>query len=208
MSSFPFSTILAQDYIRKEVDVPKVDPAAITLDGQMDEEAWQNAGEVNLVTSTAYEMFALYYYRESLTEPDFDELYGRLLWSEDTLFVFMHLDEWVNDSTDLSWNGKWVGDQLFVSISSRLAQNMYGWYDGNTPRAPEGPYHFWILGDQVTLNGGDTTYVPEEFRGCYEDSLRVFEASDICQWATSIDKETGVWNVEMRIIPTSKLRPS
>ena len=115
----------------------------------------------------------------------------------------MHLDEWVNDSTNLSWNGKWVGDQLFVSISNRLAENMYGWYDGNTPRAPDGPYHFWILGDQVTLNGGDTTYVPEEIRGCYGDSLMVFEASDICEWATSIDVETGIWNVEMKIFNPS-----
>ncbi|MCF8240324.1 MAG: T9SS type A sorting domain-containing protein [Melioribacteraceae bacterium] len=193
------SLTLAQDYTRKEVTVPKVDPSAITLDGQMDEPEWQDGAQVNLVTATSYEMFALYYYRDGLTEPDFDEYYGRLLWTEDTLFVFMHIDEFVNDSTNLYWNGKWTGDQLFVSLSSRLSTNMMGWYDGNSYLAPEGPYHYWIFGDQVTLNGGDTSFIPEQYRGCYEDSLKAFDAADNVEWATFIDTTTGVWNIEMRI---------
>lgn len=193
------SMLVAQEFVRKEVVVPKVDPSAITIDGQMNESAWQNAGEANLVTSTGYEIFSLYYYREGLSEPDFDELYGRMLWSQDTLYVFMHIDEFHNDSTNLFWNGKWTGDQLFVSLSDRMAKNMQGWYDGNSYLAPDGPYHFWILGPDVTLNGGDQTYIPEEYRGCYEDSLATYDPSTFVRWATQIDTNSGVWNVELAI---------
>src|SRR5574339_916096 len=122
---FLFSSLLvAQEFVRKEVVVPKVDPSAITIDGQMNESAWQNAGEANLITSTGYEIFSLYYYREGLTEPDFDELYGRLLWAKDTLYVFINWDEFHNDSTNLFWAGKWTGDQLFVSLTNRLSRAM------------------------------------------------------------------------------------
>ena len=77
------------DIVRKTVSVPKVDPSLITLDAQMDETEWQNAAEVNLITSTGYEIFANKYYREDLVEPEYDELYARLLWAQDTLFAFI-----------------------------------------------------------------------------------------------------------------------
>jgi hypothetical protein len=193
------SMLIAQEYVRKEVVVPKVDPAAITIDGQMNEPEWQSAAHADLITATGYETFMLYYYRDGLTEPDFDELYGRMLWAKDTLYVFMHIDEFHNDSTNLYWNGQWTGDQLFVSLSDRMAMEMMGWYDGNSYAAPDGPYHFWILGSDVTLNGGNETYIPEEFRGCYEDSLATFDPSEFVRWGTYIDTTTGVWNVEMAI---------
>ncbi len=195
------TSVFAQDYIRKEVDVPKVDSGAITIDGMMNEAEWSNAAHADLVTNSGYEIYADYYYRDGLTEPDFDALYGRMLWSKDTLYVFVHWDEFHNDSTNLYWNGKWTGDQLFVSLSNRIARNMQGWYDGNSYAAPDGPYHFWILGSDVTLNGGDTTYVPEEYRKCIDqsDSLQIFHASDIARWAAVIDTNTGVWDMEMAI---------
>jgi hypothetical protein len=187
------------DIVRKTVSVPKVDPSFITLDGQMNETEWQNAAEVNLITSTGYEIFANKYYREDLVEPEYDELYARLLWAQDTLFAFINIDEFVNDSTNLFWNGQWTGDQLFLSLSSRLGRNMMGWYDGNSYAAPDGPYHYWILGDQVTFNGGNENYIPEEYRGCFDDSVKTFNASDYVQWATSIDTLTGQWKIEMAI---------
>jgi hypothetical protein len=106
------------------------------------------------------------------------------LWSQDTLFAFIVIDEFVNDSTNLFWNGRWTGDQLFVSLSNRLARSMMGWYDGNSYAAPDGPYHYWIFGDQVTLADGAELYVPEEYRGCFGDSLRTFDAADHVRWAT------------------------
>ncbi|NUM76408.1 hypothetical protein HUU40_18750, partial [candidate division KSB1 bacterium] len=148
---------------RKEVNVPRVDPAAVVIDGQMTEAEWQAAAQANLITATGYEFWTNKYYRESLTEPDYDEWYARMLWAEDTLYIFVHIDEIVNDSTDLYWNGKFTGDQLFVSLSSRLGVDLEGNYDGNPYAAPEGPYHFFILGDQVTLNGGDPTGIPDAY---------------------------------------------
>jgi hypothetical protein len=41
--------------------------------------------------------------------------------------------------------------------------------------------------------------MPEEFRWSFEDSLGSFYASDICRWATKIDTNTGVWDIEMAI---------
>ncbi len=200
-----FSGIFAQDdIVRKELSVPKVDSGMISIDGNMDETEWQNAAKVDLVTSSGYEIFANKYFREDLAEPEFDSLYARLLWSKDTLYAFIVVDEFVNDSTDLFWiteeDGWWGGDQLFLSISNRLGMDMMGWYDGNVYAAPDGPYHFLILGDQVTLKGGYETFVPEEFRGtCLGDSVLSFNASDIAKFATNIDQATGKWQIEMAI---------
>ncbi|NUM73264.1 T9SS type A sorting domain-containing protein, partial [candidate division KSB1 bacterium] len=70
----------------------------------------------------------------------------------------------------------------------------------NPYAAPEGPYHFFILGDQVTLNGGDPTGIPDAYQCSEADTLPVvFEASAIARWATFIDVANGVWNVEMAI---------
>lgn len=193
------SVVMAQDFARRQVEVPKADSGAITIDGVMDEAAWSTAGEINMITSSGFDIFANKYYREDLVEPDYDEMYARLLWSKDTLFVFMHIDEFVNDTTDLYWNGQWTGDQLFISLSNRLGVDMMGWYDGNVYAAPDGPYHFLILGEDVTLNNGQETYIPEEYWRFPDDTVRVFEASDIARWGVTIDKATGVWNVEMAI---------
>lgn len=189
----------SQSYVRKEVDVPRVDSAAIILDANMNESAWSTAGQINLVTSGGYEIFANKYYRENLTEPEYDELYARVLWMKDSLYIFIVIDEIVNDSTNLFWDGQWTGDQLFVSLSNRLGMNLMGWYDGNVYAAPDGPYHFLILGDQVTLNNGSLTYIPEEFRGCPDDSQKVFDAGNIARWAVSIDTIAGLWKIEMAV---------
>jgi hypothetical protein len=191
--------VFSQEIVRKELSVPKVDPAAIIIDANMDEAVWQNAAKVDLITDNGYEIFANKYYREDLIEPEYDELYARVLWAQDTLYFFIVIDEFVNDSTNLYWNGQWTGDQLFVSISNRLGREMKGWYDGNVYAAPDGPYHFLILGDEVTLNNNNLTYVPDEYRGCPDDSQKVFQASDISRWATSIDTVAGLWKIEMAV---------
>ena len=192
-------SLIAQDRI--ELNVPMADSGAIKIDGVMDETAWNSAAEVNLVTNTEYNIFALYYGREGVTEPEYDEYYGRLLWTKDTLYAFIHIDEVVNDSSGLYWAGQWLGDQLFVSLSSRLGRDMQGWYDGNVYAAPEGPYHYLILGDQVTLNGGNPTNLPDEYLKCSDmsDTVMVFNAADYARWGITIDKATGVWNIEMAI---------
>jgi hypothetical protein len=145
-------------------------------------------------------MFTYPYYRPGLTEPEYNELYGRMLWAKDTLYVFFHCSIFVNDSTGLYWDGKWKGDQLFISLSNRLGVNMMGWYDGNVYAAPDGPYHFLVLGPNVTLNNGDSTSIPKQYQQGPADTLkRVFHASNIARWATVIDTLTGLWNVEMAI---------
>ena len=196
---FSVTVIWAEEVVRKEVVVPKVDPAAIVIDGVMDEAEWEGAAHADLITSTGYEIWDNIYLRDGLLEPDYDEWYARMLWSKDTLFVFIHIDEFVNDSTNLYWNGKWISDQLFVSLSSRLGVDMGSGYDGNVYAAPEGPYHFLVLGDQVTLNNGEWTYVPDEWRPVPTDTFAQFNAADISRWATVIDTTTGLWNVEMAI---------
>src|SRR5690606_34896814 len=201
----PFA--LGQEEPRLELDVPMVDPAAITLDAQMNEAAWSTAAEVNLITSAGYNIFHFPYDRDGLLEPEYNEYYARLLWSEDTLYAFIHIDEIANDSAGLWWGGQWVGDQLFVSLSNRFAREMDDdgvTYDGNVYAAPDGPYHYLILGEDVTLNNGAMTYVPEEFRKCLDlsDSLQVFLASDYARWAVSIDtssQTSHIWNIEMAI---------
>ncbi len=118
-----------------------------------DEAAWNNAATANVVTNTGFDGWFNYYYRD-VVEPDYQELWAKMLWAKDTLFVFIHIKDTQNDSTGLYWNrdNHWSSDQLFVSISSRLGKEMQGWYDGNVYAAPEGPYHFLILGNRVTLN--------------------------------------------------------
>ncbi|TFG99519.1 MAG: T9SS type A sorting domain-containing protein [Calditrichales bacterium] len=185
--------------VRRVLEVPRTEPGDITIDGNMDEVAWETAASANLVTDTEFNIWINPYGRESMAEPEYDEFYGRVLWTPDTLYAFIHIDEYVNDSTDLFWAGQWTGDQLFVGMSGRLGEDMLGWYDGNFYRTPEGPYHFWILEDQVTLNMDGELYVPDQFSVNEADTVRQFYASDIARWATKIDTNTGLWNVEMAI---------
>ena len=195
-----FSSAIAQPIQRKTVNVPQIDSSGVlTIDGVMNESVWSTAAQANLITGTGFEIWTNKYYREDLTEPDYDEYYARLLWAHDTLYAFIHIDEYVNDSTDLYWNGQWTGDQLFVSLSNRLGVPMQGWYDGNVYAAPDGPYHFLIMADSVTLNATAATYIPDEYQRFPDDTVRVFQASDIARWATSINTTTGVWNIEMAI---------
>ncbi|MCI0694086.1 T9SS type A sorting domain-containing protein, partial [candidate division KSB1 bacterium] len=93
-----------------------------------------------------------------------------------------------------------TGDQLFVGLSNRLGRNLEGNYDGNAYAAPEGPYHFFILGEEVTLNGGNPTFIADTYQCSEADTIpRIFDASAIARWATFIDVANGVWNVELAI---------
>jgi len=193
------SLLFGQDIVRKEVDVPKVDPSTMMIDGVMDEVAWGSAAEANLVTATGFEIWYNPYGR-IMDEPDYDEFYGRMLWSPDTLWLFIHIDEYVDDSTGLYFAEQWDGDQLFVGLSSRLGLDMEAWYDGNVYAAPEGPYHFLILGESITLNGDQTSqYIPEGWRYSFGDSLGSYSAADYTISATTIDTVNGVFDIEMAI---------
>jgi len=194
----------AQDISRFEIDVPKVDPTEITIDGVMDEVAWQGGGEANLVTADGFQIWANMYGREGLAEPEFDEYYGRLLWADDTLYVFMHIDEFVNDSTNLFWAGAykaptdsfghWAGDQL----SNRAGIEEWDNWEGNPWMAPDGPYHLMIMGDRVTFNDGFPAWTPEDYRPTFEDSLIAYD-TDFIRSGVTFDTLTGVWDVELAI---------
>src|ERR1035437_8051145 len=96
-----FSNLSAQDYVRKELTIPRLDSTTyINIDGNMTDPAWNNAAQINIVTNSGFEMFMNNYGRPSLTEPDYNELYARVLYKKDTLFVFVHIQEFVNDSND------------------------------------------------------------------------------------------------------------
>ncbi|HEX2866395.1 MAG TPA: hypothetical protein VHO03_05105, partial [Ignavibacteriales bacterium] len=86
---FAFMSIsYAQEYTRKVVDVPEV-KGKITIDGKMNESDWQNAAHADIITSSGSEGFfnKYYVYGDALTEPDYKEIYGRMLWSKDTLYL-------------------------------------------------------------------------------------------------------------------------
>ena len=185
---------------RMVVDVPKVDPGTITIDGVANEAAWANAAKADVITNVGFQGWFNYYGR-TVVEPDYQELWGRMLWSLDTLYVYIHIKDIVNDSTGLYWNNSnhWAGDQLFVDLSNRLGIPMGSNYDGNVYAAPGGPYHFLILGDRVTLNNGDSTNIPPQWRKDPNVTKAVFNASDICRSATVVDTTTGEWDVEMAI---------
>ena len=195
---FSVTSLFAQ---RKHVNVPKVDPTAITIDAKADEAVWNNAAAANVITNTGFDGWFNYYGRD-VVEPDYQELWAKMLWAKDTLFVFIHIKDTQNDSTGLYWNkdNQWSSDQLFVNISSRLGKEMQGWYDGNVYAAPEGPYHFLILGNRVTLNDSAEMGKPEEYMAWPGDTVNhAYNAYDICRAATSVDTVTGIWNIEMAI---------
>ncbi len=191
-------------YVRKEVEVPKVAPTAIKIDGVMNEAAWGKAAKANIITNTGYEVYTNQYYRSDLKEPDYDEIYARMLWAKDTLYVFVHIDEVVNDSSNLFWKGKWSADQLFVSISNRLGLDIHpaGRWNGNVFTVPDGPYHFLILGDKITLNNGERAGVPLEWRKSPADSFRTgadLDATKFARMAAKIDTVKGTWDIELAI---------
>lgn len=198
---------VAQDPVRKVVNVPKVNPSAMTIDGRMTESAWATAAHADVITPAGYEVWTNYYGR-TLTQPDYDAVYGRMLWADDTLYLFIHIDEIVNDSTNLSFssnaggNGRdshWKSDQLYIGLSNRLGVKSWEGWDGAAYTMPDGPYHLMVMGQYVTLNDNDTVWVPPTYRGRYADSMKVFRASDISHSAVHIDTLTGVWDVEMAI---------
>ncbi|HEX3074226.1 MAG TPA: T9SS type A sorting domain-containing protein [Ignavibacteriales bacterium] len=199
LASFSFSVFAQESFTRKVVDVPKTDSGTVVIDGLMDEAVWENAAEFNLITPTATEIFAYYYGRPELAEPDYDEYYGKLLWSKDTLYVFIHVNEMIDDSTDLTFNGPWGGDQIFLGLSNRLGMDLAGNYDGNPYAAPDGPYHFWVTGEELSLNGGNPTNIPDQYRRFEDDTLRTFNASDIARYAVKIDETEGTWDIELAI---------
>ncbi|MEW6511945.1 MAG: hypothetical protein AB1428_13420, partial [Bacteroidota bacterium] len=189
---------------RKVVAVPHVDPSAITIDGVANEAAWNGAAKADIVTTVGFEGWFNYYGR-TVIEPDYPEMWGRMLWAQDTLYVFVHTKDIVNDSSGLYFppGNQWAGDQLFVSISSRLGIPMGGGYNGNVYASPEGPYHFLVLGTRVTLNDSSDTGIPPEWRKDTSVTHKVFNAADICRSAVVMDTLTGLWDVEMAIYQPS-----
>ncbi|MGE5683020.1 MAG: hypothetical protein ACM34K_19335, partial [Bacillota bacterium] len=51
-----------EEYQRKKVDVPSVQPGTIKIDGKMDESAWTKAAQANILTSSGSEGFFNHYY--------------------------------------------------------------------------------------------------------------------------------------------------
>jgi len=120
----------------------------------------------------------------------------------------MHIDEFVNDSTNLYWAGRtftgeegghWSGDQLYLGISNRIGVEGWSNWEGNPWSAPDGPYHLMIMGDQVTFNDSVAVWTPEEFRPTPEDTFVVYNPADFIRSAVKWDTTKGVWDVELAI---------
>jgi hypothetical protein len=191
------------EYTRKQVDVPKV-TGKITIDGKMNEADWSKAAQANILTANGSEGFFNKYYDfgEALTEPDYKEIYGRMLWDKDTLYLFYHVQEVVNDSMVLYFGKKFEADQVLVGLSNRQGIDTLQkpWdYNGSPFTAPDGPYLYFVLGKNVTLNGGDSTDVPEAYRRDSTIKKEIFDASKYARWAATIDTLTGIYEIEMAI---------
>lgn len=139
------------------LQVPRVDPGAITIDGAADEAAWADAqSDINATLQwSSYGTVG-----DDLSGPDLQPE-TKLLWSEDTLYVFHRLfdptlyfleDVWNSDNIYIGIDNSHEGDSLFTEN-----------YDGAPQNAPEGVYTYYIndlIG--VTLNGSDSIVVAED----------------------------------------------
>lgn len=121
-----------------EVDVPMVDAGVITIDGVADEAAWGDAfDDIDMVANfSSYGTVG-----DPLEGPD---LFGetRLLWTEDTLYVYHHVFD-----TELFWgDDPWASDMILMGLDpSAEGDTLFGPdFDGGLANAPSGPHTYFI----------------------------------------------------------------
>lgn len=118
------------------VQVPVVEPGALVIDGVMDEAAWDAAPELDPIRNASF--YAL------VEEPD---LAGeaKVLWSEDTLYVYARLFD-----NEFFWGSEpgmgWDGDQIMVGIDATHEMDVLFDPDfgGGAENAPGGVYTYMI----------------------------------------------------------------
>lgn len=133
---------LAQTYgTGTEVGVPWVEPGTITLDGQMDEESWGDAVQVDATANWDGEW-------SGHPDPDVGAE-TRLLYTDDTLFVFHRISDYevlMEPSTDQVLLGL-----DFVHEAGVSDQETDDGFSGFVDNAPEGPVTYKIFAGNDTL---------------------------------------------------------
>ncbi len=136
------------------VEVPKVEPGTLVLDGVADEGVWDLALQLDALANWA--PFGEF----GTDEPDL-EVDARVLWSEDTLYVYMRAFD--NDLfTDA--DEPWQSDQFLIGIDpTHEGDSLYDSGFGGAPEhAPDlGPYSYKVWTNGITLNWGDVDPVAE-----------------------------------------------
>ena len=176
--------------IADNLDVPYVAPGTLVLDGVADEAAWTNATSVNMIGFWDGAWGGVPF-------PDI-ESNAKLLWTEDTLFVYAKVEDYAfyfgSDST------AWIGEQIMVGIDGPMYGDppgeMYaGDWSGAPWNAPDlGPTVYKIYDKGITCNWG----------GWWDDPNQTWWPIDPVAngWATGtvyVDNDNFVWGVEMKI---------
>ncbi len=117
----------AQDYGSGIVqEVPQVDPGDLVMDGVADEAAWENAPVVNMVANWSGAW-------SDHPDPDVQAA-AKLLWSEDTLYVFALIQDY--QELYFGQPGQaWQGEQILIGVDgthtmdSETDDTYAGWPD-------------------------------------------------------------------------------
>lgn len=173
--------ILAQDEygIGVTVSVPYVSPGTLALDGVADEAAWENA----LVIDPTANWDGAW---SGHPDPDV-EVEARVLWTNDTLFVFM----WIQDYQEFWWGGEgnpWGGEQILVGVDGTHAgdDQIDDTWSGWPENAPDkGPTTYKVWKEGITLNWGYNNVDPVD--------------SGWVRGTVLVDDENFAWGVEMAI---------
>ncbi len=176
---------LAQEYgTGASVVVPSVTPGSIVLDGQVEYDVWDTGTRVNLLAHTSWWM-------DEMPDVDVPEAYARLLFSQDTLYVFAYIDD---NELYANENEPWKGDYILVGVDpvheagetdQLVDENWSGWPD-NVP--DQGPYAYKVI---LTADSGAVTLD----WGNGPDPV----AAGHVRAAVIRDEENVDWGVEMAI---------
>jgi len=172
------------------IDVPYVAPGTITTDGYADEEAWENAADVNIMAFWEGDW-------SGHPEPDVDAL-TKVLWTNDTLFVYFKVEDYqlYFDTT----GNPWAGEHFMVAVDGpmRGTDHPDGWtYDEGWGGAPWnmpdiGPTAYKVYDQGITANWGFNDIFPAD--------------SGWTGGTIVVDEDMFEWAVEMWIyLPQTKL---
>jgi len=173
------------------VQVPQA-TGPITLDGQADEAAWEDAAEVSLT-----EFWNSGYY-EGWGDPDTPDLTStaRLLWDDDVLYVFIHSEHAVPMLFDPPSDDPWDSNQIFVGVdltNSAEHPNDDSWSGWPWNAPDEGPVAYSInphFGG-ITLNWGNPW-------GDNEEGVDPIDAGYV-DGIVVVDEIAQTWSIEMAI---------
>ena len=175
----------AQDYgVGETIVTPQVNPASITIDGEYEADVWDTGAEIDLLTNVDW-------WSEDFPDVDVNEAWARVLFSQDTLFVFAWIDE-----NELFFDEEgFGGDNIRIGIdpvheagtTDQLVDedDFAGWPD-NAPA--DGPYAY-------TVQGGDNSGL--KLWWGISDTDPIAEG-----WAEAVvweDADAQNWGVEAKI---------